>query len=90
LSSGQEPARVVWFEWAALGGPSHDAPGTVAGAAGELARQRPSELRQHQVLRWTLIAMGKRNPLRIKVLSKVAEVRTMMVSSRVVMRLRGA
>jgi hypothetical protein len=37
-----------------------------------------------------LIAMGKRNPLRIKVLSKVVEVHTMMVSSRVVMRLRGA
>jgi hypothetical protein len=37
-----------------------------------------------------LITMGKRNPLRIKVLSKIVEVRTMMVSSRVVMRLRGA
>jgi hypothetical protein len=36
-----------------------------------------------------LIAMGKRNPLRIKVLSKAVEVHTMMVSSRVVMRLRG-
>jgi hypothetical protein len=37
-----------------------------------------------------LIATGKRNPLRIKVLSKVVEVRTMMASSRVVMRWRGA
>jgi hypothetical protein len=37
-----------------------------------------------------LIALVQRNPLRIKVLSKVVEVRTMVVSSRVVMRLRGA
>jgi hypothetical protein len=37
-----------------------------------------------------LIALGKRDPLRIEVLSKVVEFRTMIVSSRVVMRLRGA
>jgi hypothetical protein len=37
-----------------------------------------------------LIALAHRNPLWIKVLSKVIEVRTMMVSSRVVMRLYGA
>jgi hypothetical protein len=37
-----------------------------------------------------LIAMGKRSSLRIEALSKVVEVRTMIVSSKVVMRLRGA
>ena len=37
-----------------------------------------------------LIVISERDPLRIEVLSKVVEVRTMMVSSRVVMRLRGA
>jgi hypothetical protein len=37
-----------------------------------------------------LIAMSKRDPLRIEVLSEVVEVRTMTASSGVVMRLRGA
>jgi hypothetical protein len=37
-----------------------------------------------------LIAMSKRDPLRIEVPSEVVEVRTMMASSGVVMRLRGA
>lgn len=36
------------------------------------------------------IALGKRNLLRVEILSKVVEVRTLMVSSRVVMQLRGA
>jgi hypothetical protein len=37
-----------------------------------------------------LIAMGKRDPQRIAVLSKVVDVGTMMVSSRVVMQSSGA
>jgi hypothetical protein len=37
-----------------------------------------------------LIAMSDCDPLRIEVLSKVVEVRTMMASSRMVMQWRGA
>jgi hypothetical protein len=37
-----------------------------------------------------LIAMSKRDPQRIEVLSEVVEARTMTASSGVVMRLRGA
>jgi hypothetical protein len=37
-----------------------------------------------------LIAMSKRDPQRIEVLSEVVKVRTMMASSRLVMRLPGA